>query len=322
MEGLAKVLVVDDEPSTVGLLRRLLAREGYTVVGAASGKEALEAVQREQPDLVVLDVVLPDLDGLEVCRRIKDEPITHLLPIILVTGTSDRVAGIDAGADEFLRKPFDPSELLARVRSLVSIKRYTDDLDSAESVIISLALTIEARDPYTDGHCQRLARYASALAQRLALPENDRAALQRAGFLHDIGKVAVPDAILFKPAQLTRDEFHIIKGHAVVGDKLCGELRLLAPVRPIVRSHHERLDASGYPDGLHGDDVPLLAQILAIVDVYDAVTTTRPYRVAWTPVRAFEELEREAAIGKHDRELVRQFVALAESGGLTLPAPS
>ena len=314
----AKVLVVDDEPSTVALLHRLLTREGYAVIGVTIGADALPAIHRERPDLVLLDVLMPGLDGLEICRRIKAEPATHLLPVVLVTGTRNRVAGIDAGADEFLTKPFDPHELLARVRSPVRLKRYTDELDSAEAVLLSLALTIEARDPYTEGHCQRLAQYASSLGRRLSPPEHEQAALRRGAYLHDIGKVGVPDAIFFKADRLTPEEFEVMKQHPVIGDRLCGELRILEPVRPIVRSHHERLDGSGYPDALRGSNVPLPAQILAIVDVYDALTTTRSYRATLPMEQACDELKQESARNLHDSSLIGEFLSLAKSGGLTL----
>ena len=216
----------------------------------------------------------------------KKNDATRLTPVVLITALNERegkIRWINSGADDFLTKPIDAHELKARVRSLVRLKRYTDDLDSAESVILSLALTIEARDTYTEGHCQRLAGYATALGARLNLNDEDMAALHRGGFLHDIGKVGISDAVLLKPARLSEREYEDVKRHTVIGDRLCGELRSLRQVRPIVRHHHERLDGSGYPDGLSGDAIPLLAQIMGVVDVYDAVTTARPYKPARSP---------------------------------------
>jgi putative two-component system response regulator len=268
---------------------------------------------RERPDLVLTDVMMPVLNGLEVCREIKSNPATRLTPVMLVSGvgdTDDRIKGINAGADDFLSKPFHIADLSARVRSLVRLKRYTDDLDSAAAVITSLALAIEARDPYTEGHCLRLASYATALGAQLNLPEPDMAALFRGGFLHDIGKVGIPDAILRKPSSLTAGEFEAMKLHTVIGDRLCGELRSLRPVRAIVRHHHERLDGSGYPDGLKGDTISLLAHIMSIVDVFDALTTDRPYRRATTPEDAFEVLRAEAAKGWRRSDLVEEFIVL------------
>jgi putative two-component system response regulator len=241
------------------------------------------------------------------------------VPVVLVTALSesgDRIRGIDAGADDFLSKPFNGHELRARVRSLIRIKRYTDDLDSAESVIVSLALTIEARDKYTDGHCQRLARYGSALGRDLGLNEEDIDALERGGFLHDIGKIGIPDAILLKPSRLTAEEHEQMKQHTIIGDRLCRELRSLRRVRPIVRHHHERLDGSGYPDGLSGDAIPLIAQITGIVDVFDAITTERPYKAALPVEHACRELEDEVALGWRQRELVNAFTRLARQDGL------
>jgi putative two-component system response regulator len=223
---------------------------------------------------------------------------------------SDRVRGLDVGADDFLTKPVNTPELLARVRSLIRLKRYTDDLESAESVILSLALTIEARDASTEGHCQRLARYATAVGRRLGLGDEALAALTRGGFLHDVGKIGIPDAILLKGGRLTADEFRIMQQHTVIGDRLCGELRSLRDVRAIIRHHHERRDGSGYPDGLAGDQIPLLAQIMSVVDVYDALTTDRPYRRPLTPEQAYDELRHEVACGWKRADLVEAFIEL------------
>ncbi len=313
------ILVVDDTPANVELLKGLLTREGYTVHTAADGEAALAAVARELPDLVLLDVMMPKLDGFEVCRRLKQDPTTRLTPVVLITSLQereDRIRGINAGADDFLTKPVNAHELKARTRSLVRLKRYTDDLESAESVIFSLALTIEARDTYTDGHCQRLARYAVALGTHRDLGNDDLAALHRGGLLHDIGKVSVSDTILLKPGPLTAEEYDGMKRHTVVGDSICGELRSLRLVRPIVRHHHERLDGTGYPDGLRGDAIPLLAQIVGLVDVYDALTTDRPYRAALPPDRAYAELVTEADKGWRDRTLVDDYITLGRTGQL------
>jgi putative two-component system response regulator len=308
---MASVLIVDDVAGNCRLLTSLLAPDGYSVRTASDGDEALIAMQDAPPDLVLMDVMMPTLDGFEACRAIKQNPSTHLTPVVLVTSLNDtvsRLRGIDAGADEFISKPFNAAELRARVRSLLRIKHYTDDLDRAESVIVSLALTIEARHGTTDGHCQRLARYGPALGRSLGLDEDELLALERGGFLHDIGKVGIPDAVLLKPGRLTHEEFELMKQHTIIGDRLCGELRSLKSVRPIVRHHHERLDGSGYPDGLRGDAVPLLAQIIGIVDVFDALTTRRPYREALPFERAAEELRREAAAGWRNAGFVDSFL--------------
>ena len=260
-----------------------------------------------------MDVLMPTLSGYDVCERIKHNPATRLTPVVLITALherEDKIRGINAGADDFLTKPVDPHELKARARSLVRLKHYTDDLDSAESVIMSLALVIEARDAYTDGHCQRLAAYATSVGKALQLSEEDLAALFRGGYLHDVGKIGIPDEILLKPGRLSDSEYHQIQQHPVIGDRLCGELRSLRQVRPIVRHHHERLDGSGYPDGLKGDAIPLLAQIMGIVDVYDAITTTRPYKPAATTEQAYVELLQEVNQGWRRKDLVDAFIAL------------
>lgn len=313
------ILVVDDIESNLRLLDRLLTRDGHHVVTAHDGHEALAMVGRQHPDLIIMDVMMPGLNGFETCRQLKSAPVTRLIPVVLVTAlqdSGDRIRGLEVGADEFIRKPVNASELSARVRSLVRLKRFTDELDSAESVILSLALTVEARDATTEGHCQRLGRYAVALGQELGLEGAEIAALARGGILHDIGKVGVPDAVLLKPSQLTREEFDVMKQHTVIGDRLCGELRSLRRVRPIVRHHHERLDGTGYPDGLKGDAVPLLAQIMGVVDVFDALTSSRPYKQALPFERAYEELSAEAARGWRDRALVHALIRLGESGRL------
>ncbi|HEX4347895.1 MAG TPA: HD domain-containing phosphohydrolase [Vicinamibacterales bacterium] len=310
------ILVVDDADASARLLERWLVADGHRVLFAHDGLEALESVRRDSPDVVLMDVLMPGLDGYETCRRLKNDPATRLVPVVLVTALTDRedrVRGLDVGADDFLSKPVNGAELTARVRSLLRIKRYTDELDSAESVIVSLAMTIEARDKTTDGHCQRLARLAARLGAAIGLGDDDVSALARGGFLHDIGKVGVPDAVLLKPARLTPAEFDIMRQHTVIGDRLCGELRSLRRVRPIVRYHHERLDGSGYPDGLKGGAVPLLAQIMSVVDVFDALTTERPYKAAMPAGRAQEELVREARLGWRDLDLVEAFFRVEEA---------
>ena len=305
------VLVVDDLETNRHLLERLLSAQGYHVVTAVDGDDGLAAVQRDSPDVVLSDIRMPNRDGFGLCLAIKSDPATRLIPVVLMTGaseTDDRISAIEAGADDFLTKPIDQPELEARVRSLMQLKRFTDDLDSAEAVLRSLALTIEARDSYTEGHCERLSRYAVELGQRLGLSDDDLAALSRGGYFHDIGKIGIPDSILLKPGPLTPEERRQMEQHAVIGDRLCGNLRSLHRVRPIIRHHHERLDGSGYPDGLRGNQVPLLAQIIGIVDVFDALTTARPYHKAQTPESAFDELRLEVERGWRRQDLVEAFI--------------
>ncbi len=262
---------------------------------------------------------MPKVDGYEVCRRLKADPATRLIPVVLVTGLTDtdsRIRGLEVGADDFMSKPFIVPEMRARVASLLRIKRYTDALDSAESVILSLAMTIEARDRATEGHCQRLAQYAVALGERLGLAADDLDALRIGGYLHDIGKVGIPDRILLKDGQLTPDEYDFMKRHTLIGDHLCAELRMLKPVRPIVRHHHEHLDGTGYPDGLKGDEIPLLAQIMGVVDVFDALTTSRPYKPALSVDDACAVLRDEVRRHWRRADLVETFIDLLGERGL------
>jgi putative two-component system response regulator len=317
------VLVVDDEESNRVLLGRLLKSHGYEVLTVASGEEALAALRHLRVDLVLLDVQMPGVNGFDVCAQIKRAPETRLIPVALVTGLNareDKIRGLRAGADDFIAKPFDREELQARVASLVRLKQYTDDLDSTEGILRSLALIIEARDQYTDGHCERLSHYAVALGTALGLGADDLAALDRGGYLHDIGKIGIPDALLLKPSALTPVEFDVMKQHTVIGDRLCGELRSLRLVRDIVRHHHERLDGSGYPDGLCGDEVSVLAQVVSTVDLYDAVTTARPYRASLPPEYAFNELREEATRGLRHPGMVETFIDLVQSGEIGAPA--
>lgn len=312
------ILVVDDLESNLILLDDILSAQGYRVLRAHDGEEALEVMRDDPPDLVLSDVRMPRCDGFDLCRALKSTASTRLVPVVLMTGaaeSADRIRAIEAGANDLVTKPIDQPELKARVRSLMQIKRFTDDLDSAEAVLRSLALMIEVRDEYTEGHCQRLARYATELGAKLDLSDEDLMTLGRGGYFHDIGKIALPDAILLKPGPLTADEFEKVKEHPVVGDRLCGDLRALNRVRSIVRHHHERLDGSGYPDGLSGDQIPLLAQVIGVVDVYDAMTTNRPYRSARTSQEALAELAKEVKRGWRRADLVDAFTELRSRGG-------
>lgn len=306
-----RVLVADDTDSIRALFQRLLTADGHEVISAEDGVQALAAAEQHRPDVVLLDVGMPGMDGIEVCRRLKSDPAMRLTPVVLVTGLSDlsdRIKGIEAGADDFLSKPVHPHELRARVVSLSRMKQLTDALDSAEAAFMALALTIEARDPYTKGHCERLAHNAVLLGRSLGLQPDELHALHRGGYLHDVGKVGVPDSVLLKEGPLTPAEFDVMKNHTDIGDRLCAPLQSLRAVRPIVRSHHERLDGSGYPNGLRGDEVPVLAQIVAIVDVYDALTSQRPYRAAMTPDEAARHLMRDVEKGKLSRPYVAAFL--------------
>ena len=305
-----KILVVDDDAANRELLQESLVAEGLEVITAPDGRSSLEEFARLKPDLVLLDVNMPFLDGFEVCRRLKSNPETRLTPVVLVTGLTgreDRVRGIKSGADGFLSKPVDHSELLAHVRSLLNLKAHTDELERAESVLFALARCIEGKDPNTEGHCERLSGYSVRLGEEIGLTEDQLVALRRAGIVHDIGKVAVPETILLKPGRLTPEEFRVIQQHPVLGERICAPLKSFRLVLPIIRHHHEKLDGSGYPDGLKGEEIPLTARVLQIVDVYDALTTQRPYKRAFSRTEAVEMMEEEVKKGWWDAGIFQAF---------------
>ncbi|MCB2211085.1 response regulator [bacterium] len=281
MNSIPRILVAEDELDTREVLGQMLEALGYEAQLAENGKDAFEAVTSRPPDLVLSDVMMPVMDGFELCQRIKANPDTRLVPVVLLTGlggVEDRVRGIDSGADDFISKPFQLSELAARIRSLLRLKQFTDDLERAESIIFSLAMTVEAKDSYTEGHCKRLSSYSVSIGKRLGVSEDDLQALQRGGILHDIGKISIPDAILLKPGPLSPEEREIMRTHPIRGEEICKPLRSLQPSLPIIRHHHERMDGTGYPDQLVGEDIPLNARIIAAVDFVDALVTERPYR--------------------------------------------
>jgi putative two-component system response regulator len=307
------ILVADDHGPNRELLEELLTTEGFAVVTVPDGTAALDRFVQVQPDLVVLDVMMPGLTGFEVCRQLKNDPQTFLTPVILVTGLSakeDRIAGIEAGADEFLTRPVDPFELFARVRSLLKIKAHTDELERAEAVLFALARSIEAKDTYTQDHCDRLAENVGRLAHRLKLTQEETVALERAAIVHDIGKVAVPDAILLKRGPLSQEEWKVMKQHPVIGERICSPLRSFRQVLPIIRHHHEKQDGSGYPDGLRGSQIPLTARVLQIIDVYDALTTERPYKPALTVRDALATMQTEVERGWWDPAIFATFKSL------------
>lgn len=308
----ATVLIADDEEMNRELLSEILTGEGYNIICAEDGERALRAFHEGSVDLALLDVMMPGKTGLAVCLEIKSKPETRLIPIVLVTGltnTDDRIQGIMCGADDFLSKPVNKQELLARVHSLLRLKEFTDELESAETVLFSLALSIEAKDPYTEGHCDRLSKYSVAMAKRLGLRDELRVALHRAGIVHDIGKIAVPEHVLAKPGPLTDQEWVIMKQHPVVGERICSPLKSFRHVLPVIRHHHEKLDGSGYPDGLKGEQIPFTARILQTVDIYDALITERPYRKALSSEEAFAIMYEEAKRGWWDRSLIEEWEA-------------
>jgi putative two-component system response regulator len=306
----SRILVVDDNPGIAGLMSQLLAMRGYEVVIASNAHEAEAEIAREAPDLILSDVRMPGKSGYEFCHDLKENPATRLIPFVLITGladSTDKVRGIEAGADDFLNKPVLAEELTARVKSLLRVKEFTDELETVDSVLCTLGLIVESRDPYTEGHCERLAQNAADLGRHLCLDEDSIVALRRGGYLHDLGKIAVPDEILKKGRDLTPEEWKVMRQHPITGESICKPLKSLRLVLPIIRHHHEHPDGSGYPDRLRGDEIPLLARILQIVDVYDALRTERPYKPAIGHDQSVQTMEEKVRQGLLDGQLVHEF---------------
>ena len=313
------ILVVDDEPDVREMLRDQLAYLGHLVRVASSAEEALRDVELIAPDLILTDVHMHGISGIELCRRLKNDPRFTLTPVVIVTAVTDldaRVAGLAAGADDFFGKPFELTELSTRVGALLRVKTLLDQLERAEEVIVTLGATIEARDHYPAGHCERLSAYAVALGHALGVPEPLRRALRLGGYLHDLGKIAVPDMVLMKAGPLTEAERMQIRRHPAVGADLVRGLHTLDAVRPIVRHHHERWDGSGYPDNLKGEAIPLGARIMAVVDVFDALHTARPYKPALSTAEALATLRIEAESGAWEPRVVARFAEIVRDATL------
>ncbi|MEH2378465.1 MAG: two-component system response regulator [Nostoc sp.] len=311
-----KVLVVDDHATSRMTAVSLLGIEGYEVIEADSGSIVIRLVTQKQPDLILLDVMMPGMDGFEVCQLLKQDEQTRLIPVIFLTALNDRrsrIRGIEVGADDFLTKPFDRVELAARVKSLVRQKRLNEDLDHAEQVLFSIAMSIESRDPNTGNHCERLVKWGQVFGEYLNLSRYQIRDLRWGGYLHDIGKVGIPDAVLLKKGKLSPEDWQIMRQHVLIGEKICQPLRSMRGVIPIIRHHHERWDGSGYPDGLKGDDIPYLAQVFQLIDIYDALTSERPYKEAFTSAEALSLMQEETDSGWRNPKLMQQFAEFIRS---------
>ncbi len=306
----SKILIVDDAVENIKLVTEILNRpkNEYHIEAAGDGYEALEKVKKFDPDLIMLDVVMPGIDGFEVCRILKEDEKTRLIPIVMITALDsqqDRLRGLESGVDDFISKPFNVYELLARVKNLLKLRSYISELEHAEQVIFSLARAVEAKDNYTEGHCERLSILAQHLGTELQLADEDLIVLKRGGILHDIGKIAIDDSILLKPGPLTAEEFEIIKTHPEIGENICRPLKTLKPVLPIIRYHQERFNGSGYPEGLAKHEIPIHARIIGLVDCYDALTTDRTYRKALPSDFAIQIMNKETEAGLWDPDLFK-----------------
>jgi putative two-component system response regulator len=313
-----KVLIVDDEPRNIKLLKAMLLSTEFEIFIAENGEDALSIIRKTEVDLVLLDIMMPGMDGYEVCRRIKGNESTRLIPVILITALDDmdsKVKGIEAGADDFLTKPPNRIELITRVKSLVRVKFLNNNLTSIENVLFSLANAVEAKDVYTQGHIQRVATLSRDLAKRMNFSQNDIEAIRLGGILHDIGKIGIAANILNKPGPLDPEEWEEMMTHPDAGYRICRPLeKNLGAAVSVIRHHHEKLDGSGYPDGLKGDDIPLTSQLMAVVDIYDALVTDRPYRKAMPREKAFSILREESETGKLNKDIVSSLIEMIENG--------
>jgi putative two-component system response regulator len=319
-----RILVVDDDPMVGSALEHILKHEGYQVVRARDGRSALSAVAAERLDLILLDLNMPNMGGFEVCKRVKGDPATSLLPIVIVTGESEfdaKMRAWDVGADDFLTKPFQVVEVLARCRSLLRTKQLVDELDSAQSVLFAFARTLEAKSRYTQGHSERVTIHALDLADRVGLTAAEKEVLRRGAMLHDIGKISTPDSILDKPARLTSEEYTIVKQHPAEGVRMVESLRSIRDVIPFIRWHHERMDGRGYPDGIFGGSIPLGVRILSVADVFDALATERPYRPALDRNECYRIMRADATGGGLDPEMVEAFCATPSTTVIPMPHP-
>lgn len=308
------ILLVDVASSESANWKSFLQNQCYEVFTADDRDKALRQCLQLQPDLVLLHDSLPDVDGFELCRRLKENPFNELVPVVLVMPSSDPsdiLRARTAGAADFWGACGSLEEGLSRVQSLLRLKSYIDE--QAKSVVLSLARSIEAKHPLTGGHSDRMAEYAVQLGERLGLQEEELRDLRVACLLHDIGKVAVPDEILLKLGPLDANEMEIVKQHPITGEEICAPLKSLRHILPVIRHHHERMDGSGYPDGLRGTQIPLKARLLQIADIYDALITDRPYRIALSRDEALQILQCEAMRGWLDSFLVSQFSCIRQS---------
>ncbi|MCK9275454.1 MAG: response regulator [Syntrophales bacterium] len=305
------ILVADDNATSRGLISELLSTEGYQVLESNDGNHALSILEKERIDVVLMDVIMPGMDGYEACRRIKGNPKWCFIPVVMLTALKDvesRIKALEAGADDFISKPFHEEELVTRVKSSARSKELLDQLEDTESILFALANVVEVKDQYTERHLKSMARFAEQLAGLAGLSVMDQRMVRYGGILHDIGKVGISDSILCKQGMLTMEEYEIIKMHTILGEQIVEPMRFGSYVAPMVRGHHERWDGTGYPDGLSGQKIPIGARILSICDSYDAMTSDRPYRRALSVEEAKKELLMNSG-AQFDPDLVRIFVS-------------
>lgn len=308
------ILIVDDDVAGQLTLESILDGQGYDLEFAENGVQALEKISRLLPDIVLLDVMMPGMDGFEVCRRIRATPAIAEIPIIMLTALDDKkslMSGLESGADDYLTKPYDRYELLARLMGITRLNRYRKLVDERthtvethaqllaayEATIDGWSRALDLRDRETEGHSQRVGQLTVQLAIIAGLSQSDITHIRRGALLHDIGKLAIPDSILFKPDALNEEEWIWMKKHPQYANEMLSSIEYLKPAMDIPYCHHEKWDGTGYPRGLKGDAIPFAARLFAVVDVWDALTSDRPYRPAWTQQKALEYIQNES--GKH-----------------------
>jgi len=307
------ILVVDDVRSNLELMEAVFLKEGFSVHTALGASDAIDLFGNTSIDLAVLDVMMPGIDGFELCIRLKEKSGKRFFPVILLTALTDRqskIKGIQSGADDFISKPFDTLELILKIRSLLKLKSLQEELDHSENIILTLAVAMEAKDPYTKGHSTRVSALATDFVTFLSLPDKDKREMKKAGILHDIGKICLSESLLRKPGPLSDEEVGMIKTHPQLGEELCRPLVSMKRILPAVRHHHERWDGKGFPDGIAGQEIPLMARILSIIDTFDAMVSVRPYRDRRSVRVTLETMKSERYNGQWDAELLGYFLDL------------
>lgn len=309
------ILIVDDNPTLTELLSSQLRPYKYNIDIAYDGEEALEKIRKSPPDLVLLDLMMPRISGFEICKHLKEGKDTRFIPIIVITALQeqcDKLKAIELGADDFLVKPINRLELVTRIKSLLRMKLLHDDLDTSESILFSLVQALEAKDFYTRGHSERVADISVRLARRMEQGELDIESIRKGSLLHDIGKIGVKESVLLKPGKLSEEEMAHVRMHPSLGFEICQPLKSLEPCLPVIRSHHERMDGNGYPDGLRGGKISLMARIVSVADAFDAMTTDRPYRKGMTEDTALAIFRNEMGSGQWDPECVKHLLRMMQ----------
>lgn len=311
--GNSSILVVDDMPFNLEVMEGILYREGYRVVTAPDANKALELIENTSVDLAILDVMMPGMNGFDLCRKLKALAGRRFFPVVLVTALNeldDKITGLEAGADDFLTKPFHTIELVTKIRSLLRLKKIQGELDHSEDIILTLAIAIEAKDPYTKGHSERVGTLSMEFASYIGLENEEQHLLYKAGILHDIGKIGIDDYILHKSDGLTADELKLIREHVIIGEHICKPLHSARQILPAIRHHHERWDGTGFPDALRGEEIPFFARMVAIADTYDAMVSMRPYRAAFSVDKALRRMDEEKCQDQWDPLLIEKFISM------------